>query len=97
MELGRLAASAQVLLGEDVASFDVVVWLQREHGEEDEAKTLDFIFRTLGDQKEVSVQADQLLGQLLPRHLLLVPVLVSQKIINCTLIVPFKLGLLLYL
>ena len=44
MELGRLAASAQVLLGEDVASFDVVVWLQREHSEEDEAKTLDLFF-----------------------------------------------------
>ena len=28
----------------------------------------DVLSRTLGDQEGVSVQADQLLGQLLPRH-----------------------------
>ena len=30
---------------------------------------LDVLSRTLDDQEEVSVQADQLLGQLHPRHL----------------------------
>ena len=28
----------------------------------------DVLSRTLGDQEEVSAQADQLVGQLLPRH-----------------------------
>ena len=66
MELGQLATSAQVLVEVDVASFDVVVRLQRGHGEEDKARTLDVTFRTLDDQEEVSFQADQLLAQLLP-------------------------------
>ena len=60
-----------MVLGQHVA--DVVVWLQRELGEEYEARALDVLFRTLGDQEEVFVQADQLLGQLLPRLLFLVP------------------------
>ena len=36
---------------------------------------LDVLSRILGDQEEVSVQASQLLGRLLPEHLLLVPCL----------------------
>ena len=34
---------------------------------------LDVLSWTLGDQEEASVQANLLLGQLLPRHLLLLP------------------------
>ena len=66
MVLGQHVASAHVLLGVDVASFDLVVGSQRELGEEAEARKLDILFRTLGDQEEVSVPADQLLCQLLP-------------------------------
>ena len=34
---------------------------------------LDVLSRTLGDQREASVRANQLLGQLLPRRHFLVP------------------------
>ena len=71
MELEQHVTSARVVLSVDVAIFDVDVWLIRELGEEDEARMPDVLTRTLGDQVEVSVQADQLLDQLLPGLLFL--------------------------
>ena len=73
MELGQRVTFARVLVSVDVASFYVIVGQRREHGEEDEARMLDVLSRTLDDQVEASVRADQLLDQLLPGHLLLVP------------------------
>ena len=58
---------------------------------------LDVLFRTLGDQAEVSVQAYQLLGQLLPRHLFFVPGLGFPELRQSFLDRAGKLGLLLYL
>ena len=59
---------------------------------------LDVLSRTLGDQEEVSVQANQLLGQLHPRLSSFFHVLASQNFVNRSMIVPFSLiYLLLYL
>ena len=51
MVLGQHVASAQVVLGVDVASFDAIASLQRELGEEDEATMLDVLFRNLVTKK----------------------------------------------
>ena len=55
VELGQHVAPARALLSVDVASFDVIVSSEREHGEEDEARMQDILSRTPGDQEEVSV------------------------------------------
>ena len=55
VELGQHVALARVLLSVDVASFDVIVSSEREHGEEDEGRMHDILSRTPADQEEVSV------------------------------------------
>ena len=53
--------------------------------------------RTLGDRVEASVQANQLLGQLLPRHLLIVPCLDLPELRQSFRGYVVRLGPLLYL
>ena len=49
--------------------------MRRELGEEDEARMPDVLSLTLGERVKASVQVDQLLDQLLPGRLLLLPCL----------------------